>query len=202
MGAKSFRPRHTEEPTVKPKSHVLWLEQLEIRRLLTAYNPGDPALIADGDQYYFIQGEDSDHPSDARGEAKAEWILVASYDGPGYAQLYDSAGNDSLDFGTKIGDILIAGATEDSSLRIQGARFQEDWDLTKIGAVDLLDQPDAQAEALDLAVPEGQSGDTATYNTGRLIVAGSGEDTDWYTFDAQEGEKIRVTSSEPSVGMW
>jgi len=62
--------------------------------------------------------------------------------------------------------------------------------LGAMGGVTLVDRPDSQPLAMPLVVPTGQVGPTAEYNTGLMIVSASGADGDWYTFPAEEAEKI------------
>ena len=114
----------------------LSLEPLEPRILLDAVNPGEVARLTDGDQLYFVQGEndrgDGQFPNDTGGEPQEQWVIIASYEGPGYAQFYDSLGGNTLENGEKIGDITLAGTDENSSLRIQRGVFLEDNSLDDI----------------------------------------------------------------------
>ena len=184
-----------KDKALYPESKSLSLECLEPRILLDAVNPGEAAIIQDGDELFFVQGENTEQPNDLGGDPKAEWVVVARYSGPGSARLYDSTGENILDNGDKIGDIDILNATEQSNLVFENWVFSEGFDLESIGGTRLSDQPDTADEAQEITVPEGESGDAANYNTGRAVVSGSGEDIDYYKFSAQEAERFLVTPS-------
>jgi len=181
----------------RKKSSPLSLEHLEPRILLAAINPGDVALLNPGDTLYFIQGEDATNPDDLPGAPKADWIVMATYTGPAGStvQFYDSIGNNFLQNGSKIGDIVITGGDETSELLIQRGEFLTGFSLSDVGDVTLVDRPDTDAAALLLTVPAGESGTGATYNTGRLLACASGEDIDYYKFSAQEAERFEVAGT-------
>lgn len=177
-----------------PDLKTLFLESLEPRILLDAVNPGEPAIIQGGDELFFVQGQDEEEPDDLGGAPVEEWVVVARYEGPGRAELFDSRGGNTLDNGDKIGDIDIQNATEESHLVFENWVFREGFGLDSIGGAQLSDQPDTTADALEITVPEGETGDEANYNTGRTIASGSGEDIDFYKFSAQEAERFRAST--------
>jgi hypothetical protein len=178
----------------------LALERLESRILLAAVNPGDTAILFDGDQLFFIQGEteagEETVPSDGPGEIREDWITIVSFFGPGHVELEDSLGNSFIDNGGKIGNITFYDTTLDSQLYIQTGVFLEDYSLTDVPDP-LEDRPDTLEGAEELTVPSGESGAEATYNTGRLIVGAVGSSEDWYKFSAQEAEEINVAWTGP-----
>ncbi len=182
----------------------LSVERLEPRLLLTAINPGVFAELFDGDDLYFIQGESADDPSDlSLQEMDGEWIVIASYEGPGSVQFTDSEGGTTLDFGDKIGDILFFDTTSESHLAIRKGRFVEGFSLDSVPGP-LEDRPDTVEEAFEITVPTGLSGDTTVeYNSGRQIISASGDDetplVDYYTFAAQEFEIITVSSIAAAI---
>ena len=187
----------SDEHLFTTRSPILSLEHLESRILLAPVNPGDLALLNPGDQLYFIQGQDADVPSDGPGDPDGAWIIVASYNGPAGSsvQFYDSLGNNTMQNGAKIGDIVVSGSDATSSLLIQRALFKEGFDLGSVASIVLLDRPDASDAAFSLTVPSGESGGSATFNTGRLVACASGEDVDYYKFSAQEAERFTVTGA-------
>ena len=63
------------------------MERLERRLLLTAVNPGEPALLHDGDQLFFVQGEDTQAPSDLGGQPRT--VVVATFTGDGAVDIAD-----------------------------------------------------------------------------------------------------------------
>ena len=133
---KGVEPTNMNFNGRRSRGSKLSLEPLEPRILLDAINPGQTARLTDGDELYFVQGEndrgDGLFPNDMGGETQEEWVIIASYEGPGSAQLYDNLGGTTLENGEKIGDIDITGATEDSSLRIQRGVFLDDHSLDDI----------------------------------------------------------------------
>ena len=185
-----------------PRLTELSLERLEPRLLLSAINAGEPSVLYSGDRLYFTQG---DTPSD--GEGSANTVVIATFEGPGYVEIWDSLDSQSglgqpfLVNGSKIGDIYFHGVTEESSLYVQTGQFRTGFSLGDVEAP-LADMGNhTQQTALTIIVP---SGDLITYTTGRAVVAGVGLVTtgqpignDWYTFAGQEAERILVT---PTAG--
>ena len=116
----------------------LSLEPLEPRILLASINPGQEALLTDGDQLFSVQGQfdrdpdEGEFPSDVGGETREEWVIIASYSGPGSARFFDGLGGNSIENGEKIGDILLSNTTDESSLLIQRGVFRQDQSLDDI----------------------------------------------------------------------
>jgi len=188
------------------KSRQLTLEKLEERVLLSPVNPGEPAELQDGDQLFFVQGEVPE-PGGTDGMGPLTTVIIVSFDGPGYVRFQDSLDHSytaGIPNGGKIGDVYFYNVTEDSSLLVQTGVFLEGFSMGNVYAP-VSDLPDAVGDALSIAVPPGESGAGATYNTGRLVVSAAGESSsDWVTFAAQEAEQINVTAGGDgaSVGIY
>lgn len=113
----------------------LSLERLESRILLAPVNPGQPAILYDGDQLFFVQGAGSDPPTDYGGESPTT-VIIATFEGSGAVQFYNAFGDDYLDtttdWGDKIGDMAFYGVDETSNLFIQTGEFREDFGISDI----------------------------------------------------------------------
>ncbi len=168
----------------------------------TTINPGDAAVLTDGNLLFFIQGEDEEDPSDGPGAINEDWIVIGSFTGAGRVEFLDSLGNPTLENGSKIGDMELYDVDGSSNLTLERGMFREGFDVDDAAAV-LENQPDEIGEALEIVVPEGEVGVAAEYNTGRLIVSASGEDEDWYTFTASEGETINTSwTGAGNIRIW
>jgi hypothetical protein len=131
------RKRFASEPT------QLSLERLESRILLAVFNPGDAAILHDGDRFYYVQGETSDAPNDIGGDGIEDWVIIVSFFGPGEARLYNWYDQNTLNlteggaYGDKLHEVLFLGTNETSSLFIQRGRFTNDYSLSDWAALPL-----------------------------------------------------------------
>lgn len=182
-----------ERKTAASRSETLSVERLEPRLLLAPINPGQSAVLQDGDQLFFVQGESDEEdvpPSDFGGEPQEDWVIIATYQGPGTAVFTDSSGDPTVfdlteDFGSKINSIQLNGTTEESNLFIQVGEFGEDFSLDDVTG----DPP---------TLPLSSVVQLVTNDAGQYVW-GSGGDPAWMdTIPVVGGDPVNVPAPEGS----